>query len=94
MCLPSDGRPGRGQDAETCRRLLDVAVRADTHEGTRQGLEDARFRCSTFDTVQGGSSRAPMSHRLLTVRQVPTSSVCQHTSAGPMAVPTEFPALG
>ncbi|MGC1963449.1 MAG: prevent-host-death protein, partial [Candidatus Sulfotelmatobacter sp.] len=30
------------QDAEAYQRLLDVAARADTREGIRQGLEDAR----------------------------------------------------
>jgi prevent-host-death family protein len=30
------------QDAEAYQRLLDVAARADAHEGIRQGLEDAQ----------------------------------------------------
>ena len=30
------------QDAEAYQRLLDIAARADAHEGTRQGMEDAR----------------------------------------------------
>jgi len=30
------------QDAEAYQRLLDIAARADTLEGIRQGLEDAR----------------------------------------------------
>ena len=30
------------QDAEAYQRLLDIAARADTQEGIRQGLEDAR----------------------------------------------------
>jgi prevent-host-death family protein len=30
------------QDAEAYQRLLDIAARADAHEGIRQGLEDAR----------------------------------------------------
>ena len=29
------------QDAEAYQRLLDIAARADVHEGIRQGLEDA-----------------------------------------------------
>ena len=29
------------QDAEAYQRLLDIAARADFHEGIRQGLEDA-----------------------------------------------------
>jgi prevent-host-death family protein len=32
------------QDAEAYQRLLDVAARADSKEGIRQGLEDARKR--------------------------------------------------
>jgi prevent-host-death family protein len=30
------------QDAEAYQRLLDIAARADSREGIRQGLEDAR----------------------------------------------------
>jgi prevent-host-death family protein len=30
------------QDAEAYQRLLDIAARADSEEGIRQGLEDAR----------------------------------------------------
>ncbi len=30
------------QDAEAYQRLLDIAARADSQEGIRQGLEDAR----------------------------------------------------
>jgi prevent-host-death family protein len=30
------------QDAEAYQRLLDIAARADAHEGIRQGLEEAR----------------------------------------------------
>ena len=30
------------QDAEAYQRLLDFAARADSHEGIRQGLEEAR----------------------------------------------------
>ncbi len=30
------------QDAEAYQRLLDIAARADSREGVRQGLEDAR----------------------------------------------------
>lgn len=30
------------QDAEAYQRLLDIAAKADAHEGIRQGLEDAR----------------------------------------------------
>src|ERR1051325_9776499 len=30
------------QDAEAYQRLLDIAARADAHEGIRQGLEDAK----------------------------------------------------
>jgi prevent-host-death family protein len=30
------------QDAAAYQRLLDIAARADAHEGIRQGLEDAR----------------------------------------------------
>jgi prevent-host-death family protein len=30
------------QDAEAYQRLLDIAARADAHEGIRQGLEQAR----------------------------------------------------
>lgn len=30
------------QDAEAYQRLLDIAARADSHEGIRQGLEEAR----------------------------------------------------
>ena len=28
------------QDAEACQRLLDIAARADSEEGIRQGLDD------------------------------------------------------
>ena len=30
------------QDAEAYQRLLDIAAKADIHEGIRQGLEDTR----------------------------------------------------
>jgi len=30
------------QDAESYQRLLDIAARADSHEGIRQGLEQAK----------------------------------------------------
>jgi prevent-host-death family protein len=30
------------QDAEAYQHLLDIAARADSHEGIRQGLEEAR----------------------------------------------------
>ncbi|HCC59489.1 MAG TPA: hypothetical protein DEQ47_19945 [Solibacterales bacterium] len=30
------------QDAEACQRALDIAARADSEEGIRQGLEDAK----------------------------------------------------
>jgi prevent-host-death family protein len=30
------------QDAEAYQRLLDIAARADVHEGIRQGLEEVR----------------------------------------------------
>jgi prevent-host-death family protein len=32
------------QDAESYQRLLDIAARADFHEGIRQGLEQAKRR--------------------------------------------------
>ena len=32
------------QDAEAYQRLLDIAARADAHEGIRQGIEEARRR--------------------------------------------------
>jgi len=32
------------QDAEAYQRLLDIAARADVHEGIRQGLEQAKRR--------------------------------------------------
>jgi len=32
------------QDAEAYQRLLDIAAQAETEEGIRQGLEDAKLR--------------------------------------------------
>jgi prevent-host-death family protein len=41
IVLTVNGKPEAVvQDAEAYQRLLDIAARADAHEGIRQGLED------------------------------------------------------
>ncbi|HME09109.1 MAG TPA: hypothetical protein VKG25_18770 [Bryobacteraceae bacterium] len=43
VVLTANGRAASVvQDAEAYQRLLDIAARADSEEGIRQGLEDAR----------------------------------------------------